>query len=262
MEKDINVNGVKLHYEVSGKDDGTPVVLMHGWGCDHTTVKSIAAILEPGMKVYNLDLPGHGKSQEPAEVWGIEQFTRTVEDFIKKEGLHTPVLIGHSFGGRIAILLSSRNEIGKIVLVDAAGIKPKRGLRYYWKVYSFKTIKKLLLLVLGNKKGGEIVEKMRAKKGSADYRNSSPMMRAVMSKCVNEDLKHVMPDIKASALLIWGENDTATPLSDAKTMEKLIPDAGLVSFPECGHYSFLDNPFGFRAVMKEFFKKELHPVTE
>ncbi|MDE5714441.1 MAG: alpha/beta hydrolase [Muribaculaceae bacterium] len=185
-----------------------------------------------------------------------------MEDFIKKEGLHTPVLIGHSFGGRIAILLSSRNEIGKIVLVDAAGIKPKRGLRYYWKVYSFKTIKKLLLLVLGNKKGGEIVEKMRGKKGSADYRNSSPMMRAVMSKCVNEDLKHVMPDIKASALLIWGENDTATPLSDAKTMEKLIPDAGLVSFPECGHYSFLDNPFGFRAVMKEFFKKELHPVTE
>jgi pimeloyl-ACP methyl ester carboxylesterase len=66
-----------------------------------------------------------------------------------------------------------------------------------------------------------------------------------------------MPKIKASALLVWGENDTATPLSDAKTMEKLIPDAGLVSFAGCGHYSFLDNPVGFSAVLKEFFKNEL-----
>ena len=83
------------------------------------------------------------------------------------------------------------------------------------------------------------------------------MMRAILSKCVNEDLKHVMPLIKAPTLLIWGENDTATPLSDAKTMEKLIPDAGLVSFPGCGHYSFLDNPIGYKAVIKEFLKNEL-----
>ena len=83
------------------------------------------------------------------------------------------------------------------------------------------------------------------------------MMRAILSKCVNEDLKHVMPLIKAPTLLIWGENDTATPLSDAKTMEKLIPDAGLVSFPGCGHYSFLDNPVGYKAVIKEFLKNEL-----
>lgn len=82
MEKEITINGIRLFYEESGKDGGVPVVLMHGWGCDHTTVKSIASILEPGMKVYNIDLPGHGKSQEPTEVWGIEEFTRTVEQFI------------------------------------------------------------------------------------------------------------------------------------------------------------------------------------
>jgi len=66
-----------------------------------------------------------------------------------------------------------------------------------------------------------------------------------------------MPSIKASTLLICGEEDTATPLSDAKTMENLIPDAGLVSFPGCGHYSFLDNPAGFRAVLREFLKSDL-----
>lgn len=262
MENDITIDGVRMHYEVTGKDDGSPVVLMHGWGCNHTTVKSIAACLEAGMKVYNLDLPGHGMSQEPPEVWGVEDFTGHVEKFVDQMGIENPILIGHSFGGRIAILMASRNKgIKKIMLVDAAGIKPKRSLRYYWKVYSFKAMKKILLFVLGREKGMEAVEKLRGSRGSADYRNSSPMMRAVMSKCVNEDLKKVMPEIGASTLLVWGENDTATPLSDAKTMEKLIPDAGLVSFPGCGHYSFLDNPGGFRAVTKEFFKDELRPSS-
>ena len=98
---------------------------------------------------------------------------------------------------------------------------------------------------------------MRAKRGSSDYAGASPMMRRILSKVVNEDLKSVMLRIKASTLLIWGEQDTATPLHDAKIMEKLIPDAGLVSFEGCGHYSFLDNPMGFRAVLSEFLLKDL-----
>ena len=78
------------------------------------------------------------------------------------------------------------------------------------------------------------------------------MMRSILSKVVNEDLSSRLHLIKAPTLLIWGENDTATPLSDAKKMEKLIPDAGLVAFPGCGHYSFLDNPRQFAAVLKSF----------
>ena len=102
-----------------------------------------------------------------------------------------------------------------------------------------------------------MVEKSLKKKGSADYQAASPKMRAIMSKCVNEDLRNRLPGIKEPTLLIWGEKDTATPLSDAELMEKAIPDAGLVSFPDCGHYSFLDNPLGFKAVTREFFKEEL-----
>ena len=84
---------------------------------------------------------------------------------------------------------------------------------------------------------------------------ASPMMRSILVKVVNEDLKHVMPSINVPTLLIWGENDTATPLRDAKIMERLIPDAGLVSFPGCGHYSFLDNPYQFAAVLRSFINK-------
>lgn len=246
----------RLFYNDTGETGLPAVVIMHGWGCNHTTVASIARIFEGKMRVVNVDLPGHGESPEPPEAWGIDMYTRQIEELIKTLGLVRPALLGHSFGGRIAILLSSRNDVSKVVLVDAAGIKPKRKPKYYFKVYSFKTAKRLLPLLLGRRKGNEIIERMRGKAGSADYRNSSPMMRAVMSRCVNEDLRHVMPSIKAPTLLIWGEEDTATPLSDAKTMERLIPDSGLVSFPGCGHYSFLDNPAGFRAVINEFFKKE------
>ena len=253
MDKTIEIDGVSLHYRDSGEKDLRPVIIMHGWGCNVDTVASIENIFKGKMRVINIDLPGHGKSSEPPSVWGIEDFTAMMEKFISMLALVRPSLIGHSFGGRISILLSSRGDVDKVLLVDSAGIKPKRRLKYYWKVYSFKAMKNAVMLTFGKKKGSEIVEKLRGKKGSADYRNSSPRMRAIMSKCVNEDLKYAMPSIKAPVLLVWGEDDTATPLSDAQTMKRLIPNAGLVSFPGCGHYSFLDNPFGFKAAVSSFF---------
>lgn len=253
MDKNIEIEGLSLHYRDSGEEKLRPVVIMHGWGCTLDTVRSIEELFRGKMRTINVDLPGHGLSSEPSSVWGIEEFTGLIESLIKKLNLKSPSLIGHSFGGRISILLGSRNDVDKILLVDAAGIKPKRSLGYYRKVYTFKAMKHIVNLLFGKKKGGEILNRMRARKGSADYRNSSPRMRAIMSKCVNEDLKHAMPSIKAPTLLIWGEDDTATPLSDAETMKRLIPDAGLVTFPGCGHYSFLDNPFGFRAAVKSFF---------
>ena len=257
MEKVINIDGLSINYDESGPADGAPILLMHGWGCNLTTVASIRKLLERKMRVVSIDLPGHGKSDEPHEVWGVEEYTRLVEKFIDATGLGNPIPLGHSFGGRISILLSSRRPIKTVLLVDAAGVKPRRPLKYYFKVYSFKAAKKVLPLILGRKQGEKIINTWRGKAGSADYNAASPMMKAILSKCVNEDLTHVMPDIKASTLLIWGKNDTATPMRDAKIMERLIPDAGLVAFDGCGHYSFLDNPAGFAAVVKSFLKDEL-----
>lgn len=125
-------------------------------------------------------------------------------------------------------------------------------MKYYVKVYSFKAYKRLLYLFLGRKNAEKKLDAYRAKVGSSDYAGASPRMRAILSKVVNQDLKSRIPLINASTLLIWGEKDTATPLSDAKYMERHIPGAGLVSFPGCGHYSFLDNPYQFAAVLRSF----------
>lgn len=253
MEKNITINGLNFHYTVQGS--GSPIVLMHGWGCNLTTLASIEKVAAESHTVYNVDFPGFGESEEPHEVWGVELYTQLIEKFIEAEGIENPILLGHSFGGRVGILYSSRNKVKKLILVDAAGVKPRRSLKYYFKVYTYKLGKKLMPLIYGKKGAQERIEQMRAKRGSSDYNNASPMMRAILSKVVNEDLKHCMPKISAPTLLIWGENDTATPLRDAQIMEKLIPDAGLVSFPGCGHYSFLDNPIQFAAVLRSFINE-------
>jgi len=252
LEKEIDIDGQHLHYEVTG--NGKPLILMHGWGCSHTTVSVIAAAASITHTVYNLDMPGFGLSPEPASVWGVAEYCRMVENFIKALNLSKPVLVGHSFGGRVAIMLAAHQniEIDSLVLVDAAGVKPHRNLRYYFKVYSFKAAKTLMRLALSNEKYTSRIERMRARRGSSDYANASPAMRAIMSKVVNEDLTPLLSSVSKPTLLIWGENDTATPISDAKKMEQLIPDAGLVSFPGCGHYSFLENPIQFKAVLNSF----------
>ncbi len=246
----IDIDGVKLHYTVEGS--GKPLILMHGWGCSHQTVASIAAVAAESHTVYNVDFPGFGESPEPPEVWGVEQYTRLIEEFARRLGLERPSLAGHSFGGRVGLLFASRGDVDKLILIDAAGVKPRRSLKYYYKVYSFKLMKCLMRLIFGRQGAERRIEAQRARRGSADYASSSPRMRAILSKVVNEDLKSVMPSIKAPTLLIWGEDDTATPMRDARTMERLIPDAGLVSFPGCGHYSFLDNRGQFAAVLRSF----------
>lgn len=250
MEKTIQLSGLNFHYTVQG--EGAPIILMHGWGCNLTTLQSVEKVALENHKVYNVDFPGFGESQEPSKVWGVEEYTRLIEQLVNAENIENPILLGHSFGGRVGILYSSRNKVNKLILVDAAGVKPRHSLKYYFKVYTYKLGKKLMPLIYGKARAQQRIDAMRAKRGSSDYNNASPMMRAILSKVVNEDLKDKMPLIKAPTLLIWGENDTATPLRDAKTMERLIPNAGLVSFPGCGHYSFLDNPFQFAAVLRSF----------
>jgi pimeloyl-ACP methyl ester carboxylesterase len=253
MDKYIDIDNIKLHYEQSG--EGAPVILMHGWGCNTSTVASIARVAAQTHCVYNIDFPGFGKTNEPPTVWGVELYTQLIEKFVQTLGLNKPTLIGHSFGGRVGILYASRNDVDKLILVDAAGIRPRRTLKYYRKVYTYKLGKALARTFLTSKKAEKVIENWRKRSGSADYAAaSSPTIRAIFVKVVNEDLKHVMSNIKAPTLLIWGEKDTATPLKDAQTMEKLIPNAGLVSFPGCGHYSFLDNPIQFAAVLTSFLK--------
>ena len=250
MKQFIDIEGINLCYEVQG--EGAPVIILHGWGCSKDTVQSITQHLSKTHRAFALDMPGFGETRPPSEVFGIEQYTQVVENFCRLMKIENPILIGHSFGGRISILFSSRNQTNKVMLVDSAGIVPKRTLKYHIKVRSYKIYKKLLPLFVGKKEAERRIEERRNRSGSADYRAAQGIMRAIFVKIVNEDLKYVMPKIKAPTLMIWGELDTATPLSDARTMEKLIKGSGVAVMKGCGHYSFLDNPRQFFAIVDAF----------
>lgn len=248
----IEINGLKIKYEVSG--DGSDVVLLHGWGTNIKTYTAITEQLSRSFRTTILDLPGFGQSQAPDSVWGTAEYAMFIREFLDALSISNPVLIGHSFGGRIIIYLTGRLKYNanKIVLIDSAGIKPKRSASYYYKVYSFKLLKKMARLFLPAEKAGQIIEKARNRHGSTDYKNAPGIMRNIMVKCVNEDLRHYLNEIKAPSLLIWGENDTDTPVSDGRLMEKLIPDAGLVVLKNAGHYSFLDKMYEFNIIVNHF----------
>lgn len=252
----ITINGTRVQYKVSG--EGRAVILLHGWGCNIATMASIEAILSPHFKVYTLDFPGFGGSDVPSDVWGVEEYTRMLEGFVCDLHIESPILIGHSFGGRVSILYSSRNDVSKIVLVDAAGAKPRRPLKYYLKVYSYKLYKKLLYMTMGKERAEEKIEARRRTAGSADYNALSGMMRRIFVKVVNEYLEAYMPLIKCPVQLIWGAKDKDTKLREAHVMLKRIPNARLDVIDDAGHYSFLDNPFRFRSYLTAFLKQEIY----
>lgn len=254
MDYRYKYNGIELSYSVEGEGDA--VVLLHGWGCDKSIWKSSIEALRSNFRVVAVDFAGFGASEEPKTIWGVEEYTCSVEALLKELNIQSPTLVGHSFGGRVSILYASRNEVKRVILTDAAGVKPRRSFSYYRKVYTYKLLKRALPLLIGEKKAQMLLDQRRAKSGSSDYNRATPMMRAILSKCVNEDLCYAMPKISAPTLLFWGDMDTATPISDAHKMAKLIPDAGLVVAEGAGHFAFLERPGLWLETLKSFLKFE------
>ncbi len=251
----IVIDKLNINYETYG--DGKDVLVLHGWGANIAAIKPIADALSQNFRVWLLDLPGFGGSDTPSADWDVYSYARFVKEFADAMGITSPILIGHSFGGRLSIILAAKKMLScpKIILVDSAGIKPKRGANYYIKVYTYKAAKKVAKLAGAFSKTLE--NRIKQSFGSADYKNANPTMRNIMVKVVNEDLTYLLKDISCPTLLIWGEKDDATPLSDAKKMEQLIPDAGIVSFPNAGHFSYLDNFPQFSLVVNKFLEKDV-----
>lgn len=256
MENNVEIDSIKINYIKTGSGD--PVLVLHGWGASIETVMPIVNTLKQNHTVYAMDLPGFGKSQKPKEVFGSFCYSDIVKEFIDRLIPGKLSLVGHSFGGKLSIIISSKYPeiINKVVLIDSAGIMPKRTLKYHIRVKSFKLLKKLYNALVFWEDKEKRMEKLYKRFGSDDYQNSSGVMRKILVRVVNENLKPILRDIKAPTLLIWGDQDEDTPLYMAEIMEKEIKDSGLVVFEGAGHYSYLDDYNRFTRVMDAFFKPE------
>ncbi len=258
MKLNKTVNGIKINYEQKGS--GELIVLLHGWGSNIKLFSNLIDLLSKKYTVVAMDMPGFGESQEPPSAWCVDDYVDFVIDFLRDYDAENIMFLGHSFGGRVIIKLNSRKElpfsISKVILVDSAGILPPKSNKKSFRTRWYKFCRSFLSTKIMQKLAPEALEKLRVKYGSADYVAASPLMRQVLVKVVNEDLEPILPNIKCPTLLVWGVNDTATPLSDGEKMEKLIPDAGLVKLENAGHYSFLEQQFIFNRVMCSFMKIE------
>ncbi len=254
---EIEVKGKKINYEVRGQ--GKPIVLLHGWLASLETMAPLARHLEKHFKVYSIDIIGFGKSELPDKPLNTDEFGDFLKELLEKLNIKNPILIGHSNGGRIIINYAGRNlgQINKIVLIDSAGIVPKRSKKYYIKMYTFKFLKKILNIFPNTEMTNNIRKRVLGKFGSSDYKNSPEVLKGTMSIILNEDQKYLIPNIKAPTLIIWGDKDTATPIEDGKTMEKLIPGSGLVVFEGAGHFSYLDRLSNCLIVLDEFLKNDM-----
>ncbi len=246
--QNTEINGLKIAYQVAG--EGDVVLLLHGWGGEAASFQPVFEWLAHSHKVYALDLPGFGKSQFPPTAWNTSNYAQFVIAFLEKFRIPKAHFIGHSFGGRISIIVSAEypEKVDKLILVDSAGIKPRRTTKYYLRVGLAKIGKSLRRC---GKYGTLIADAVSVRVGSKDYQNAGDM-RATLVKVVNQDLHSLLPRITASTLLIWGEDDKDTPVSFGQIMEKEIPDAGLVVLKEAGHFSYLDQFPQFCRIVASF----------
>lgn len=253
----INIDGMNINYFDEGI--GNTVLFLHGWGGSIQTMKPIANFIKDRCRVIILDLPGFGESDMPKTPWNSYDYAECIKKFIDTLGLNNIILFGHSHGGRISIILSSKYDfVKKLILIDSAGIVPKRKLKYYIKVYSFKLLKKIYIIFsIGDSKEHKL-EQFYKKFGSTDYKESKGVMRQTMVKVIHDNLIELLPSIKAPTLLIWGENDEDTPLYMGKIMEEKIKDSGLIILKGAGHYSYIDCYDQFKAVINVFLKDEFN----
>ena len=257
----IKINDYEIAYKISGPEGAEKTaVILQGWGTEMGMYDSVAAAVNDEYRVLQVDFPGFGASDEPREPWNVDAYADFICEFFEALDIKKASLIGHSYGGRVIIKLAARSaegklpfEIDKIVLVDSAGVMPERSAAQKRAVRRYKIKRKILTSKPVHSMFPEVIDYWMSKQGSDDYRAASPMMKKCLVMAVNEDLKDIMPLVKQETLLIWGDLDMDTPLSDAKTMESLMPNAGLAVLEGTDHFSFLYKPVEFRNILRSFF---------
>ena len=210
------------------------VVGLHGWA---RTRADLAGPLA-GLNALAFDLPGFGASPDPPAAWGAEDYAALLAEALA--GLGRPqVVLGHSFGGRVAIKLAAAwpELVSGLVLTGVPMLREKPdGASPAWR---FRVAR------WGSRHGlvsESRMERLRQRYGSADYRNAQGIMRSVLVRVVNESYGEDLARITCPVELIWGANDTVAPVAVAREASALLRDAKLELIPDAGHMTPYSSP--------------------
>ncbi len=216
------------------------IVVLHGWGQDRRVWEAFAAIFRKG-DVVVFDLPGFGSEPSTVPNWGIPEYAGWVKSRVHEllPGENDIVLLGHSFGGRIASYIASQNPpwLRGLILYSAPSLRrPKLSIRL--KIAGARVLKKLGV----RGRGGNLELREADQKG----------MGELFRKAVSFDQGRLLPKIKVPTLLVWGEKDAVVPVSIAREMQRLIPGSKLETIERAGHNAHLKNPHLFYGIVKRF----------
>jgi pimeloyl-ACP methyl ester carboxylesterase len=249
------INGLDTYYQDEGQ--GEPVVLLHGWGVSSQSLVGVASSLAARFRVLSVDLPGFGWSRAPADAWGTAQYADHIRQLLDALGLSRVALLGHSFGGRVAISLAAQHpaRASRLILVASAGVRPRQTRAVRAKVAATKLLRRVVTLPGWGRLGERILRRWQDRMGSRDYR-AAGAMRPTLVRVVNEDLVPMLPLIQAPTLLLWGDQDREVRRPAVDTMAARIPGARLVVFPGAGHFPFQDAPEEFQRHLTGFLRSE------
>lgn len=227
-----------VNYEIIG-DKGKDLVLLHGWGVNSQTFDKLVEGLKSHYRIINIDLIGFGMSDEPINAFSLDDYVDMLHSLLNHLKIKKPIILGHSFGGRIAIRYSNQYLVESLILVSAAGIKHS-SIKTKYKIYRYKFLK--FIYKIFNKK--KLLNLLKTS-GSDDYKNASNVMKKTMSNIINIDLKNEIKSINCNTLLLWGYKDNITPLSDGIYMNNNIVNSKLIIFYNSGHFPYLEEESKF-----------------
>lgn len=229
--------GVNIFYERYGTGD-QPVLLLHGWGGNGKIMSNLRRILvSHGKTVIVPDLMGFGQSGLPQIDMDLSDYVYSIVGLLAFLGIDKCDVIGHSFGGRIAILLAEKGYVNRLTLISAAGMKPRFSLKKRLKILAYKRAKR---------KGLDV-----SSFGSQDYRALPKEMRPIFVRIVNEHLEKRLKNVKCPTLIMWGDRDEQTPIYMAKRLRRGIKNSAIVTL-HGGHFAYAEDDFRARKVLEAF----------
>ncbi len=259
----VEISGIQTHFIKLG--EGSPLLLLHGWGSSAQLMLPLATKLAQKNTCYVLDFPGFGKSRTPATAWDVSAYAHFTQQFVEQVIGEKTALLAHSFGGRITLKLLEQSWssawISKVLLTGGAGMKPRRTWRFYYRKYLAKALK-APFLILPKSMQEKGLTRLRSTElwkslGSSDYKQLEGVMREIFVKTVSEYLEKTLPNISHEVFLLWGKNDDDTPWYQAERLQSGIKNSALVGIDDAGHYAFLDQPTTFYAIADAYFHPQV-----
>ena len=241
-----HINNTDINYIDYGEGENT-LVFLHGWGQNISMMQPLGDKLKKKGRIIIVDLPGFGDSPEPKDIWTMYDYASCIKQLLDSLNVSNPILIGHSFGGKISLIYASKYKVNKLILFGSPFKKEIKKISTKTKI--LKSLKK----VPGLNKLENVAKKHI---GSRDYREASEFMRKILVEHVNLDISEDVKKIKCPTIIIWGTMDSEVPIERAYELEKLISDSAVIPYEGCTHYAYLERIGETINIIKSFIGGE------